>query len=53
MTLGSERKITITQRWNLSVGVASTGTTRGEVDLASFFFILLVLMILTPTVGSI
>jgi hypothetical protein len=45
MTLGSERKITIKQRQNLSLGAASTGTIGGEVGLASFFFILVVLLI--------
>jgi hypothetical protein len=41
------------QQQNLSVGVASTGTIGGEADLASFFFILLVPLILTRTFDSI
>jgi hypothetical protein len=44
MTHGSKRKITERRR-NLSVGAASTGTTGGEAGRASFFFILLVLLI--------
>jgi hypothetical protein len=53
MTLGSERKLKSRSRGNLSMDGASTGATRGEADLASFFFILLVLLILTPTFDSI
>jgi hypothetical protein len=52
MTLGSERKITIKHWQNLSIGTASTGTTGGEACLASFFFVLLVSLISTPTFDS-
>jgi hypothetical protein len=38
------KKITIMQRQNLSVGVASTGTTGGEVGLATFFILLVPLI---------
>jgi hypothetical protein len=48
MTRGSKRKI-IKLRIILSVGASSTGTTGGEASLASFFFALLVPLILTPT----
>jgi hypothetical protein len=48
MTHGSKRKIT-KYRGILSVGAASIGTTGGEAGLASFFFVLLVPLILTPT----
>jgi hypothetical protein len=48
MTHGSKQKIT-EERRILSIGAASTGTTRGEAGLASFFFVLLVPLILTPT----
>jgi hypothetical protein len=50
MIRGPKRK---TVEWNgiLSLGTTSTGTTGGEAGLASFFFILLVHLILTPTFG--
>jgi hypothetical protein len=38
---------------NLSIGAASTGTTGGEVGLASFIFVLLVPLTLIPTFNSI
>jgi hypothetical protein len=38
---------------NLSVNGASRGTIGGEADLASFFFVLLVLLILISTCDSI
>jgi hypothetical protein len=51
MTHGTKRKI-IEYHEILSVGATSTCTTRGEANLASFFFVLLVPLILTPTFGS-
>jgi hypothetical protein len=53
MTLGSERRLQANSGKNLSVGAASTGTTRGEACLASFFLDLLVPLILSPTFDSI
>jgi hypothetical protein len=44
MTRGSKRKI-IEYRGILSVGAASTGTTGGEADLVSIFWLLLVLLV--------
>jgi hypothetical protein len=49
MTLGSEGRLQASSGRNLSVGVASIGTTGGEAGLASFIFVLRVLLILTPT----
>jgi hypothetical protein len=48
MTRGSKRKIT-ELHGILSIGVDSTGTTRGEAGLASFIFVLLVPLTLIPT----
>jgi hypothetical protein len=43
-------KINITEwRGNLSIGASSTGTTGGEVGLVFIFWLLLVLLVLTPT----
>jgi hypothetical protein len=44
MTRGSKRNIT-EWRKNLSIGAASTGTTRGEAGLVFIFWLLLVLLI--------
>jgi hypothetical protein len=48
MTCGSKGNIT-EWRENLSVGASSTGTTGGEADLVFIFWLLLVLLVLTPT----
>jgi hypothetical protein len=53
MTIGLERRLQSCSGRNLSANGASTGATRGEADLASFFFILLIPLILTPTFDSI
>jgi hypothetical protein len=52
MTLGSERILQPCSGRYLSIGAASIGTTGGEASLATFFFVLLVPLILTPTFGS-
>jgi hypothetical protein len=49
----SERRLQSSSGINLSIGAASIGTTGGEACLASFIFILLVSLILTPTLDSI
>jgi hypothetical protein len=51
MTLWLERRLQSSSGGNLSVDGASTGSTRGEAVLASFF-ILLVTLISTATFGS-
>jgi hypothetical protein len=53
ITLGLERRLQSSSDENLSVGAAYTSTTRGEACLASFFFVLPVPLILTPTFDSI
>jgi hypothetical protein len=53
MTHGSERKLQWSSGGNLSADGASTGATKGEVGLASFIFILLVPLTLTPAFNSI
>jgi hypothetical protein len=45
VTLGSERRLQSCSDGYLSIGAASTGTTRGEAGLAPFFFIMLILLI--------
>jgi hypothetical protein len=47
-----DQLVTKEQVKNLSADGASTGTTGGEAGLASFFFVLLVPLILTPIFDS-
>jgi hypothetical protein len=53
VTRGSERRLQLGSDGNLSIGATSIGTTGGEAHLVFFFWLVLVLLIILPTFGSI
>jgi hypothetical protein len=53
VTRGSERRLQLGSDRNLSIGATSIGTTGGEAHLVFFFWLVLVLLIILPTFGSI